>query len=189
MRRSGSPTVDLLAVFTLVFGAQQVAAFLGYSIGWVALSAPMARPWTLVTSIYAHAGLTHLLANAIALAIVGFALERFTSRIRMHLFVLLTGAIAGLTQYAVGALLGQPTAVLGASGAILALYGYAITGNRIIGGILSRLTLSRRTTVVLLLLLAGGVTVFTAGPGVALIAHFTGFAMGLVSGRVNLLRV
>jgi hypothetical protein len=37
--------------------------------------------------------------------------------------------------------------------------------------------------------LAGGVTLLTAAPGVALVAHFSGFALGLLAGRARLLRV
>ncbi|MFB6301583.1 MAG: rhomboid family intramembrane serine protease [Haloferacaceae archaeon] len=109
-----------------------------------------------------------LVPNAVALALVGFPLERFTTRTRFHIFVLLTGMVAGVSQSVVGGLVGRPTAVLGASGAILALYGYALAGNPLTGGLLVRLEIGRRAK---LLLLAGGalaVTVLTAGPGVAL---------------------
>ena len=182
-----SPTTDLLALFVLVFLVQQVSVYVGVGSGWFALAAPLARPWSVVTSIYAHAGLKHLLANVIALAFVGFPLERFTSRFRFHAFVLVVGVLAGLAQYYTGALLGQPTAVLGASGAILGLYGYVIAGNRLTGGLVARLGIGRQTKLFLLLAIAVGVTLLTAAPGVALVAHFTGFAIGLLAGRYSVL--
>lgn len=188
MRWPRSPTVDLLGVFAAVFVAQRVGGVVGIEIGSFALAAPFARPWTLVTSVYAHASVAHLLANAVALVVVGFALEQFTTRARFHGFVLVTGALAGLAQVLVGRLVGQPTAVLGASGAILALYGYVLAGNPLTGGVLARVDVGYRGRFLLLLLVAVVVTVATAGPGVAIVAHFAGVVLGAVAGRLHVLR-
>jgi membrane associated rhomboid family serine protease len=190
MRWPRSPTVDLLAVFVAVFAVQQIGGLAGVGLAAFALSLPLTvAPWTLVTSVYAHATVGHLVANAVALAIVGFALERFTTRARFHGYVLVTGAIAGVAQLFVGAVAGGGVAVLGASGAILALYGYVLAGNPLAGGLLDRLDLGRREQLVLLVAVAVVVTLLTAGSGVALVAHATGFALGLVAGRRRLLRV
>lgn len=187
MRRPTRPTVDLLVVFGSVFALQRIVGLFGVGIGWFALATPFARPWTLVTSVYAHTTVGHLLANAVALVAVGLLLERWTSRVRFHAFVLVTGALSGGAELAAGAVLGRPTAVLGASGAILACYGYVLAGNRLTGGLLSRIDLGRRTRVALLVAAAIAVTVLTAGPGVAVVAHAAGFVLGLVAGRVGVL--
>lgn len=190
MRLPESPTADLLALFAVVFAAQQLGALVGVGLAFFALALPLTvAPWTLATSVYAHASVSHLLANAVALAIVGFALERFTSRARFHAFVLATGALSGLAEVAVGGLLGGTTAVLGASGAILALYGYVLAGNPLTGGVLARLELGRRAKFALLVGVAVLVTLLTAGSGVALVAHATGLSLGLVSGRLRALHV
>jgi membrane associated rhomboid family serine protease len=182
-----SPTVELLALFAGVFVLQQLAGLVGLGPVWFALAAPLARPWTLVTSVYAHASLSHLLANAIALVLVGIPLERFTSRARFHGFVLVAGAVAGLTELLVGGLLGGSVAVLGASGAVLALYGYVLAGNPLSGGLLARLDLSGRGKLLVLAGVAVAVTLLTAGPGVALVAHATGAVVGVVAGRFRVL--
>lgn len=189
MRRFGSPTIDLLVAFVAVFVLQRIGGLVGVGPAAFALADPAARPWTLVTGVYAHAGLGHLVANAVALAVVGFPLERFTTRLRFHAFVLLTGTLAGAAQWVVGALVGRPGAVLGASGAVLALYGYALAGNPLAGGLLARLALGRRARLLLLAGAAMAVTVLTAGPGAALVAHGVGFALGLAAGRLRVLRV
>jgi membrane associated rhomboid family serine protease len=189
MRRPKSPTLDLLVVFAVVYLCQRIGGGVGLGTAWFALAAPAARPWTLVTAVYAHANLGHLLANAVALGVVGVALERFTTRARFHAFVLLTGTVAAVAEWLVGALLGTPVAVLGASGAVLALYGYVLAGNPIAGGVLGLVDLGRRAKAVLVVAVALAVTVATAGPGVALVAHFTGFGLGVVAGRWRLLRV
>jgi membrane associated rhomboid family serine protease len=185
-----SPTAELLGLFALVFLAQWVGGFVGFGLAFFALALPLSvAPWTLVTSVYAHATVDHLLANAVALAIVGFALERFTTRVRFHAYVLATGIVSGVAEVLVGGLLGGATAVLGASGAVLALYGYVLAGNPLTGGVLDRLELSRRAKLGLVAVVAIGLTLMTARSGVALVAHATGLVLGLVSGRYRLLGV
>lgn len=190
MRWPRSPTVDLLGLFALVFLAQWLGGMVGVGLAFFALALPLGvAPWTLVTSVYAHATVDHLLANAVGLAIVGLALERFTTRVRFHAFVLATGVVSGVAEVVVGGLLGGGGAVLGASGAVLALYGYALAGNPLTGGILDRLDLGPRATLGLVLAVAVLVTLVTARSGVALVAHATGLVLGLASGRLKLLGV
>jgi membrane associated rhomboid family serine protease len=189
MRRPNRPTVDLLLLFAGVFVFQQIAGVVGFGLEWFALATPIRRPWTLVTTVYAHATLGHLLANAVGVVVVGLFLERSTTRVRFHVFVLVTGMISALAEFLVGAALGSPVAVLGASGAVLAGFGYVLASNRVAGGVLSRLDLGRRGSAALLLALAVAVTVVTVGPGVAIVAHFTGFVVGAVAGRLGVLRV
>ncbi|MFQ3295723.1 MAG: membrane associated rhomboid family serine protease [Natrialbaceae archaeon] len=151
------------------------------------------RPWAIVTSVYAHAGLAHLAANAVALALVGFALERTTSRLRYHLFFVAAGAIAGVTQVFLDATLssvgvGQASAVLGASGAVFALIGYVLSANRLSDRLLRFVPMSGPAQILVFAILAAAITLATGAPGVALIAHFTGFLLGLLAGRLHLLR-
>jgi len=198
----GSPTLDTLAAFAVVFALQQLAALFELALGLerlyrtlFVLGSPVgSRPWTLLTSVYAHAGVAHLLSNAIALALVGLVLERYTTRVRFHLFFVATGAVAGLTQVwlggfvnavAGGTVLGS--AVLGASGAVLALYGYALAGNRLTDLLADRLGVPGSVEWLLALAVAAVLTYATASPGVAIIAHFTGVLLGLTAGRLDLL--
>jgi membrane associated rhomboid family serine protease len=188
MSRPRRATVDLLVVLAAVFGLQQVAGAVGFGIEWFALATPVRRPWTLVTTVYAHASLGHLLANAVGLLVVGLVLERSTTRVRFHAFVLAAGMVSAGVEFLVGAALGTPVAVLGTSGAVLAGVGYLLAGNRLAEGVLARIEIGRRGSAALLLGVAAAVTLLTAGPGVAVVAHFTGFAAGAVAGRVGVLR-
>ena len=187
MRRPKRPTIDLLVVFAAVFALQQVAGVVGVGVEWFALATPLRRPWTLVTTVYAHASLGHLLANAVGVVVVGVVLERSTTRVRFHGFVLVTGMVSALAELLVRMALGTPVAVLGASGAVLAGVGYLLAANRLADGVLSRAALGRRGSVALLLVVAIAVTLLTAGPGVAVVAHFAGFAVGAIAGRVGVL--
>jgi membrane associated rhomboid family serine protease len=184
-----SPTLTLIGVFALVFLCQLLLGPLGVPMAAFALAAPVAvRPWTLVTSVYAHGSVPHLLANTVALAVVGFFLERQTSNLRFHAFFLGSGVVAGLAEVAFGGTFGRPTMVLGASGGIFALLGYLLAGNRVADTLLDRLPMSPEGQLVAFALVAAAVTLATAGPRVALVAHFTGLLLGLLAGRAHLLR-
>lgn len=144
-------------------------------------------PWTLVTSVYAHAGPVHLLGNAVVLVLVGPLVERTTSRGRYHLFFLVTGALAGLAQVLV-----VGTGVLGASGAVFALAGYLLAGNLVAGRLLNaleRVAGDRRAELLAFLVASGLLAVALSGPNAALVGHFAGLFAGLVAGRARLLAV
>ena len=184
-----SPTLTLVVVFLAVFVAELALGLVGVGPGAFALAAPIAlRPWTLVTSVYAHASIPHLVGNSLALVVLGLYLERQTSAAHFHIFFLATGVLSGLAQVWVGNAIGQSVAVLGASGAIFGLLGYLLAGNRVTDSVMDDLPLEPRTQALVALLLAGVLTLATAGRQVALIAHFTGLLSGLVAGRAHLLR-
>lgn len=190
MRRVlASPTVQILVVLVVVFVVQRIGGLVGYGAVWFALADPAARPWTLVTSVYAHRTLQHLVVNMVALGILGLALERFTTRPRFHAFVLGTGMFAGLSEVVVSGFLGGSTAVLGISGAVLALLGYVVAANPATDTMVGWLGSTPRFRWVVYGGLALLVVYATAGPGVALVAHGFGFLIGLASGRLRLLRV
>ena len=194
-RLVNSPTVETLALIAVVFSLQQFASLVGglvgltgFGVAFFALSPPLAvYPWTLVTSVYAHASLLHLLSNALALLVIGLVVEAVTTRARFHAFFLATGVFAGVFQVVVSGLTGSATGVLGASGAVLALTGYALAANPVSETILDRLRLRRRAQFGLFAALAVVVTVVTATAGAALIAHFAGLLVGLLAGRLRLL--
>jgi membrane associated rhomboid family serine protease len=183
-------TVQTLVVFAVVAVLQALAGLVGAGGLFVLRPGSLLDPATVLVSVYAHDNLGHLLSNSLALLLLGLAVERGTTRLRFHLFFVTTGVIAGIVQIVVTApfVTGQP-GVLGASGAIFGLLGYLLAGNSVSGSLLSRFDLGRRAQVALFVVVAGVVTVATAAPGVALLAHFTGLLVGLVAGRLRLLRV
>ncbi len=183
-RASGGAVFELLAVFVLVYALQLVTAFAGLVGSLFVLSAPVSEhPWTIVTSIYAHNGLGHLVSNAVALLIFGWPVARATTRVRFHLFVIVSGSLAGLTQIFVTDVAG----VLGASGAVFALLGYLLAGNRLSSSLARLVKIPTWLTLVVFVSIAAVVTLATASPGVALIAHFVGLVVGLLAGRVGVL--
>jgi membrane associated rhomboid family serine protease len=185
-----SATVQTLVAFLAVFLLQTLGGIVGLGTAWFALSLPLgARPWTVLLATYAHAGPVHLIANALGLLLVGPLVERGTTRLRFHAFFAGAGAMAGLAEVLVSGVTGAATAVLGGSGAVFALLGYAVTGNRVVGRVFDRVEVDRSLTLGLFVVVAAALTVATAAPGLALVAHFTGLLVGLLAGRRRLLRV
>ncbi|MFD1511681.1 rhomboid family intramembrane serine protease [Halomarina rubra] len=187
-RLSSSPTIQTLALMSVVtllyWTLEAVVSFFALSAAPLFALGPTfpATPWTLVTSVYTHAGPAHFVGNAVTLLFVGLLLERSTTTARYHTFFLVTGILAGLTQVML-----SDSSVVGASGAIFALIGYVVTANPISEVAFSRLRLTRGVQLVVFALLALLVTALTGAPGVALAAHFAGFLLGLVAGRLHVL--
>ncbi|WP_254761858.1 rhomboid family intramembrane serine protease [Natrinema marinum] len=193
-----APVLELLVVFVLVAVVQWLTALVGVMGGLFVLAPPLStNPWTIVTSVYAHSGLGHLVSNSVALVVFGWPVARATTRGRFHAFFAATGAIAGVTQIVLTGLLAAipfvpvvPTAgVLGASGAVFALLGYLVASNRLSSGLASFVDVPRWLSILVFVGLAVALTFATASPGVALIAHFTGLLVGLLAGRTRILAV
>lgn len=202
--RSGYPVFELLLVFLGVFILQYLvavvasfAALAGVVSGLFVLSPPiLENPWTIVTSVYAHADLGHLLSNSIALLVFGWPVARATSRVRFHSFFLVSGAIAGVTQVLTTVFLAslpwvgaQPTGVLGASGGVFALLGYLLASNRLSSSLAGVISVPPWLTVAGFVVIAVVLTLATASPGVALVAHFAGLLVGLAAGSLGVLDV
>lgn len=75
--------------------------------------------WRLITSIFLHAGVWHLITNMLGLLIIGYFLEPLLRPLRFGLVYLLTGIIAGIISiYFHPGMMG-----VGASGSIFGMYG------------------------------------------------------------------
>lgn len=138
------------------------------------------RPWTLVTSIFAHGGFLHILFNGMVFLSFGPVLE---ARIGSKRFIILffgSGILAGVAQLV---FMAPDVVLLGASGAIL--------------GVLGTLTIFAPRLPVLLFFFIplklwmatlgfGILSVFLAvseiGGSIANVAHFAGLIVGLAYG-------
>ena len=184
-----SPTVTTLSAFALVFLLEWVALPIGLYGTLFVLTPPITvHPWTLVTSVYAHASAGHLLGNAAGLLLTGLVVERTTTRLRYHAFFLATGAVAGIAQITVGSLVGGTGGVLGASGAIFGFLGYLLTANRLTEVVVGGVEVSGRAQLIAFAIVAALITLATGTTRTALIAHFTGLFVGLLAGRAQVLR-
>ncbi|MGD9116432.1 MAG: rhomboid family intramembrane serine protease [Dehalococcoidia bacterium] len=136
------------------------------------------RPWTLVTCMFIHANLWHIIANMITLYFFGSYLNR------------LLGTWKFLAVYFAGGMLGSivflllppdiPALAVGASGAIFAL-----------GGVLAVMRPKLRVIIFpipaplpLWIAIIGIFAIFSFLPNVAWQAHAGGLALGLVLGYI-----
>lgn len=80
---------------------------------------------TLVTSMFMHGGIAHLLGNMMFLGIFGDNVENVMGHLKYFIFYLLTGVLAGLSHVFSTWILGQNLLIpsLGASGAISGVLG------------------------------------------------------------------
>ncbi|MBN2478352.1 rhomboid family intramembrane serine protease [Candidatus Micrarchaeota archaeon] len=86
-------------------------------------STVLQKPWTIVTSMFLHGGLTHLFFNGYALFLFGLILERKIGGNEFIKLYFASGIIAGLV-YVLTVFLGAPAIpALGASGAIYGVLG------------------------------------------------------------------
>lgn len=82
------------------------------------------RPWTPITSTFAHGSVNHLLINGFVLFIFGPILERILGLRRFLVLFIASGALSGILQVEINqAVFGDSAAALGASGAIMMVFG------------------------------------------------------------------
>lgn len=83
------------------------------------------RVWTLITSMFLHdpTGISHLLFNMVFLWAFGCAVEDRLGRIGFLCFYLVGGVAAALGQWLLAAIQGDPSSMIGASGAVCAVTG------------------------------------------------------------------
>jgi len=159
-----------LAVFLAIIINHQVILFLGFQAAGF-----LERPWTIVTNLFTHSGLWHLLANMLTLYFFGSYLIRLIGT-RNFLIIYFLGGILGNVFFM---LLASPFSIaIGASGAIFAL-----------GGVLTILTPRLRVFVFpipvplpLWAAIIGGFLILSFFPGIAWQGHLGGLVFGLMAG-------
>lgn len=126
--------------------------------------------WRLVTAVFLHGGLLHLLFNGMALASLGPTIEAAIGSRRLLVLFVATGALSFVPSL----LIALQRRSVGASGAIFGLIGFGIVHARRRGGMFRRFgeDLTRWAVYGLLLSLM---------PGVDLAAHAGGFAVGALA--------
>lgn len=169
-----SPVPVIIAVNFLLFIVALIAPGLIYSLFGLQPAGFLSRPWTIVTSMFIHAGFGHIIANMLTLYFFGTFLSRLIGD-RRFLWVYLGGGILGNILFI---LMGPPFSIaVGASGAIFAL-----------GGVLVILRPQLKVLVFffipapLWLAIIGGFVILSFFPNIAWQAHLGGLIFGLIAG-------
>jgi membrane associated rhomboid family serine protease len=145
--------------------------------------------WTWVISIFAHGGITHLLFNGIALYFFGPIVERQVGSRKFTALFVVSGIAAGLGQVGLALATGEQAAVLGASGAIMAIMGVlSITAPDL--RVLLFFVIPMSVRVLTFIIAAGSLLLVAANTtgsgilgGVAHFAHLVGLFIGLWYGN------
>jgi membrane associated rhomboid family serine protease len=183
--------ISNVALWLLVDVILRVFSFDGVSIGGErgfltqALALwPMGEgfwPWQLLTYMFMHGGLWHLLFNMLALWMFGLELEHTWGSRRFLTFYLVCGIGAGISNLLVTPLLGQAAPTVGASGAVfgvLIAFGMLFPDRPIYVYFLLPVRAKYFIAAYIGMELFYGITGTT--DGVAHIAHLGGAAVGLV---------
>ena len=153
----------------------------GFMLAHGAMFAPLVvdhgQYYRLVTSVFMHFGVSHLMNNMLVLFVLGDNLERALGHVKYLIFYLLCGVGANPVSMTVNLMTGSLSVGAGASGAIFGVVGglvYAVGVNR---GRLEDLT-SRQLGVMILLTLYHGFTSMNIDNA----AHIGGLAAGILLG-------
>jgi len=169
-----TPIWFLIILNLIIFIATTIFPELIFLLGLLP-AAFLQQPWTIVTNLFAHAGLWHILANMLTLYFFGTYLSRLVGDGRF----LITYFVGGILGNILFILLGPPLSIaIGASGAVFAL-----------GGALTMMRPRIRVFVFpipaplpLWAAVIGGFVILSFIPFVAWQAHLGGLVFGLISG-------
>ena len=169
-----TPIWTLIGLNLLLFIATWIVPELIFLLGLQPASF-LDRPWTIVTNLFMHAGLWHIIANMLTLYFFGTYLSRLIGEGKF-LIVYFGGGILGNVLFI---LLGSPLSVaVGASGAVFAL-----------GGVLTVMRPKLRVFIFpipvplpLWTAVIGGFIILSFMPYIAWQAHLGGLIVGLIAG-------
>ncbi|MEE9398814.1 MAG: rhomboid family intramembrane serine protease [Dehalococcoidales bacterium] len=169
-----NPILVLVIINFLLFVATAIVPNLIFLLG-LQPAGFLSRPWTIVTSMFIHAGLWHVLANMMTLYFFGSAVFRLVAQGKF-LFVYFIGGILGNILFI---LLAPPLSIaVGASGAVFAL-----------GGVLTMMRPKLRVFIFpipvpipLWVAVIGGFFILSFMPLIAWQAHLGGLILGLIAG-------
>ena len=169
-----NPIMIIIGVNVLLFIATAVVPKLIFFLGLQPASF-LLRPWTIVTNLFIHAGLWHIITNMLTLYFFGTYLSRLVGE-NKFLVVYFGGGILGNILFI---LLAPPFSVaVGASGSVFAL-----------GGVLAVMrpklpvfVFPIPVPIPLCLAVIGGFLILSFLPYIAWQAHLGGLVLGLIAG-------
>ena len=148
-----------------------IPELIGFNLNaWLAVSpySPYYAPWQLVTAMFAHGSLEHLLMNIVSLWWLGTLLERMQGTVRFAIVYFVSGIMGNLVfalfsdGYAVGAS-GAIFGMLGAVAVLLYKHRQSPVAKAMLQGLLVMIAIN---------------VVNSFMPGIALEAHFGGLLAG-----------
>ncbi len=131
--------------------------------------------WRLITAMFLHSGIRHLLNNMLLLYVLGEVLERLLGHVKFAILYILGGLAGNLVELAFMLGRGEDIVSVGASGAVFAVMGGVLLVLLRHRGRIRGLSLRQ-----LLVMLAFSVYFGFASEGIANEAHLGGLAAGFL---------
>lgn len=173
-----NPVWVLIGINSVVFIVTFIFPALIYQLG-LKPAALAAQPWTLITAMFVHGSIGHILGNMVTLYFFGIYVSLLVGDRKLLLVYFVGGIIGNLFFIGTAFLINQPHALaVGASGAIFA-----------IGGVLAMMRPKQQVfifpipfAVPMWGAMIGGFVIMSFFPGVAWEAHLGGLLTGLAFG-------
>ncbi|KQO63843.1 rhomboid family intramembrane serine protease [Curtobacterium sp. Leaf261] len=159
-----SVVIWVLQLVTRPFG-DPITAALQFNAAYIGT-----QPWRLLTSLFVHGSVLHILFNMYTLFIFGRMLEQMVGAWRFLALFFLSGLFGSVAV----AVLAPGTSVIGASGAIFGLFAAFFVLQRSLGG----------NAVQLLVIMGLNLVIGFIVPGIAWQAHVGGIVGGFLTGFV-----
>lgn len=180
-------TCSLIVINVVVFAVLEVLGmtqgYTLYNAGVLTTSSLLdGQYYTLITSMFLHGGLMHLLCNMITMYYIGTVIEDVFGPVRFLIIYFLSGIAGGLTSMAVMIAAGENGGVVGASGALFGLfgaYGYLLVREHRKPVVFMRPTSSSDLKGFFGFLVLNIIIGLT--PGIAMEAHIGGMICGLLA--------
>ena len=135
------------------------------------------QPWTIVTAMFAHDGIVHILFNMLALYFYGMYVIALVGEVRFFL-VYFIGGVVGNALYLLISSHGAPPAV-GASGAIFALGGLLVVLVPRLKVMIFPIPIPVDLWIAIII-----IALISLSPGIAWEAHLGGLLTGIAAGYI-----
>lgn len=163
----------LLWILTQFFAGSIGGTIINYGIGFNLAIYVDQEYWRLITPIFLHANMPHVLFNSFALVLFGPALERMTGKVRFLIIYFATGIIGNIATYVIDPL--STTPHLGASGAVYGLFGIYLYMS-----FARKDLIDPQSTQIVRIIFVIGVIMTFVRPNINIAAHLFGALGGLI---------
>lgn len=184
-------TTALIIVNILIFLAMLFipAASSWYELGAISPIALMRGEWwTVITSMFLHSSIMHIMCNMISLYYLGVMCERVFGSVRFAILYLVSGIVGNLAFVGINIISGDMfSAAVGASGAVFGLfgaYGYLLIRERKAARVFAYSPTKADIQSYIFFLVVNLLIGFAPGSNIANAAHLGGMACGFIIGAI-----
>ncbi|HOV13584.1 MAG TPA: rhomboid family intramembrane serine protease [Spirochaetota bacterium] len=166
------PNIYVLASYFLNLNINNPNKFLSFNDG---------AYWQIITAMFMHGGIGHIVFNMYGLYLFGKPLELRWGKFRFLAYYMITGVLANLGSALIFIYTGQNISLLGASGAVYAVllaFGGYFPETRLL--LFFFIPLKVKWAILLFTVIELGLQFFNLNTGIAHLTHLLGFLFGFI---------